>query len=107
VLHCVDVRTPLFCNSTPLAFELLMTEDDARCADDGLFFIGPDGTPIKLDDLPPRGFKDWQPRHKAMVVAAVRHGLITVDQACARYNLSIEEYLSWYQCYGPPPPASC
>jgi Protein of unknown function (DUF1153) len=72
-------------------------------SDDGLFFMGPDGTPIKLDDLPPCGFKDWQPRHKAMVVAAVRHGLITVDQACARYDLSIEEYLCWYQCYSPQP----
>jgi hypothetical protein len=40
------------------------------------------------------------------VVAAVRHGLITVDQACARYDLSIEEYLCWYQCYSPQPPAS-
>ena len=75
-------------------------------SDDDLFYIGPDGTPIKLDDLPPHGFKDWQPRHKAMVVAAVRHGLITVDQACARYDLSIEEYLCWYQCYSPQPPAS-
>jgi uncharacterized protein DUF1153 len=36
-----------------------------------------------------------------MVVAAVRHGLITVNEACARYDLSIEEYLSWYQCYAP------
>jgi hypothetical protein len=56
-------------------------------SDDDLFYIGPDGTPIKLDDLPPRGFKDWQPRHKAIVVDAVRHGLITVDQASARYDL--------------------
>jgi len=61
---------------------------------------------IKLDDLPPRGFKVWQPRLKAMVVAAVRHGLITVDHACARYDLSIERYLCWYQCYAPQPPAT-
>jgi hypothetical protein len=75
------------------------------CADDGPFYIGPDGTPIKLDDLPLRGFKDWQSRHKVMVVAAVRRGSITVDQACARYDLSIED-LSWYQCYAPEPPTS-
>jgi len=36
-----------------------------------------------------------------MVVAAVRHGLITINEACARYDLSLEEYLSWYQCYAP------
>jgi Protein of unknown function (DUF1153) len=75
-------------------------------SDDDLFYIGPDGTPIKLDDLPSRGFIDWQPRHKAMVVAAVRRGSITVGQVCARYDLSIEEYLGWYQCYSPQPPAS-
>jgi hypothetical protein len=75
-------------------------------SDDDLFYIGPDGTPIKLDDLPPRGFKDWQPRHKAIVVDAVRHGLITVDQASARYDLSIEQYLCWYQCYSQQPPAN-
>jgi hypothetical protein len=56
---------------------------------------------MRLDQLPRRGLKRWRPRHKAMVVAAVRHGLITVNEACARYDLSIEEYLSWYQCYAP------
>jgi hypothetical protein len=69
-----------------------------------LFFIGPDGTQIKLTRLPPRNLKNWQPRHKAMVVAAVRHGLITIDEACRRYNLSTERYLCWYRCYAQQPP---
>jgi hypothetical protein len=69
--------------------------------DDALFFIGPDGRQIKLADLPPRGLKDWQPHHKAMVVAAVRHGLLTIDEACSRYDLSTEEYLCWYRCFAP------
>ena len=56
---------------------------------------------IRHDQLPRRGLKRWRPRHKAMVVAAVRHGLITINEACARYDLSLEEYLSWYQCYAP------
>ena len=34
-------------------------------------------------------------RSKAEVVAAVRNGLISLDEACRRYTLSIEEFLSW------------
>jgi Protein of unknown function (DUF1153) len=69
--------------------------------DTELFFVGPDGRQIKLAQLPPRDLKGWRPGHKAMVVAAVRHGLITVDEACRRYNLSAEGYLSWYRYYAP------
>ena len=31
--------------------------------------------------------------------AAVRHGLITIGEACARYHLSIEAYLCWHRCF--------
>jgi hypothetical protein len=31
-----------------------------------------------------------------MVVAAVRHGLITISEACERYHLSLDEYLHWH-----------
>ena len=72
--------------------------------DDPLFFLA-DGKQVELAQLPPPDLKRWQPHHKAMVVAAVRHGLITFDEACKRYNLSIETYLSWYRCYAPQPPA--
>jgi hypothetical protein len=34
-----------------------------------------------------------------MVVAAVRHGLITLDEACKRYDLSIDDYLSWHRSF--------
>ena len=61
------------------------------------FFIGLDGKRITLADLPPRNLRHFLPRHKAMVVAAVRHGLITLDYACKRYELSTDEYLSWYR----------
>jgi len=71
-------------------------------SDDELFFVGPDGKQITLAHLPPRDLKDWGPSHKAIVVAAVRHGLITVDEACRRYNLSTEGYLCWYRCYASP-----
>jgi len=34
-------------------------------------------------------------RRKAEVVAAVRSGILSLDEACARYTLSVEEFLSW------------
>jgi Protein of unknown function (DUF1153) len=64
------------------------------------FFIGPDGRSITLADLPSPNLKRFLPRHKAMVVAAVQNGLITLDEACKRYELSIEDYLSWYRAFG-------
>jgi hypothetical protein len=48
-----------------------------------------------IDDLPPPDTKRWVIRRKAEVVAAVRTGLISLDEACRRYTLSIEEFLSW------------
>jgi hypothetical protein len=57
--------------------------------------IGPDGQPITLEDLPPPGTTRWVIRRKAEVVAGVRAGLITLEEACARYTLSVEEFLSW------------
>ena len=50
---------------------------------------------ITLADLPPRDTVRWVSRRKAAVVAAVRAGVITLDDACARYALSVEEFLSW------------
>ena len=53
------------------------------------------GPPITLEDLPPRGTTRWVVRRKAAVVAGVRAGLITLEEACRRYTLSVEEFLSW------------
>lgn len=50
---------------------------------------------ITLADLPPRDTARWVSRRKASVVEAVHNGLITLDDACQRYRLSLEEYLSW------------
>lgn len=57
--------------------------------------IGPDGHTITIVDLPPTDTWRWIPRRKAMVVAAVRGGLLTLKEACDRYKLSEEEFLSW------------
>jgi hypothetical protein len=47
------------------------------------------------EELPPADTKRWVIRRKAVVVAAVRSGLLSLEEACARYKLSIEEFLSW------------
>jgi len=57
--------------------------------------IGPDGTPLTLNNLPSPKTKRWVPRRKAEVVAAVRGGLLSLDDACARYALTFEEFMSW------------
>jgi hypothetical protein len=46
-------------------------------------------------DLPPRTIGRWVIAQKAKVVGAVQHGVITLDEACERYNLTVEEFLSW------------
>jgi hypothetical protein len=50
---------------------------------------------VSVDALPPPDTKRWVIRRKAEVVAAVRAGVISLEEACRRYTLSIEEFLSW------------
>lgn len=57
--------------------------------------IGPSGMPLTIDNLPAKNTKRWVIRRKAEVVAAVRGGLLTIEEACTRYTLSLEEFLSW------------
>ena len=60
-------------------------------------FIGPDGRALTVADLPPRDTKRWVIRRKAELVAAVRGVLISLEEACERYALTVDEFLSW-QC---------
>ncbi len=57
--------------------------------------IGPDGTPLTLADLPPQNTQRWVIRRKAEVVAAVGGGLLSLEEACERYSLTVEEFLGW------------
>jgi hypothetical protein len=59
------------------------------------YVIGPDGSPLTIADLPPAGTHRWVIRRKAEVVAAVRGGLLSLEEACQRYTLTTEEFLSW------------
>ncbi|MFV3126045.1 DUF1153 domain-containing protein [Niveispirillum sp. KHB5.9] len=52
---------------------------------------------LTLDDLPPPDTRRWVMRRKAEVVAGVRAGLLSVEDACARYGLSAEEFASWQE----------
>jgi hypothetical protein len=59
------------------------------------YVIGPDGSPLTITDLPAPGTNRWVIRRKAEIVAAVRGGLLPLEEACSRYTLTIEEFLSW------------
>lgn len=59
------------------------------------YVIGPTGAPLTLHDLPPADTQRWVIRRKAEVVAAVRGGLLSLDEACERYRLTNEEFLGW------------
>jgi Protein of unknown function (DUF1153) len=59
---------------------------------------GPDGRRLTLADLPSPDTKRWVVRRKAEVVAAVRGGLLSLDEACSRYALDPDEVLSWQHC---------
>ncbi len=66
-------------------------------AESATVVMGPAGRPLTVDDLPPPDTKRWVVRRKAEVVAAVRSGLISLEEACKRYTLSIEDFASWQQ----------
>ncbi|HXC92284.1 MAG TPA: DUF1153 domain-containing protein [Stellaceae bacterium] len=71
--------------------------------------------------LPAPDTKRWVARRKAVIVNAVRDGALTLEEACRRYQLSIEEFHGWQkaieahgvaglrvtrlQIYRDPPPA--
>jgi hypothetical protein len=61
------------------------------------YVLGPCGDVLTRDNLPTAGTKRWVPRRKAEVVAAVRGGLLTLNEACERYRLTPEEFAAWQE----------
>jgi hypothetical protein len=53
------------------------------------------GKQMSLEDLPAPKTKRWVIRRKAEVVAGVRGGLLSLDEACSRYSLTVDEFRSW------------
>lgn len=60
---------------------------------------GPYCEPLALENLPPPETYRWMPRLKAQVVAAVNAGLLTTEEACLRYSLTVEEFVSWQRAF--------
>jgi hypothetical protein len=56
---------------------------------------GADNIQMTAPFLGPPKPQRWVAHRKAEVVAAVRGGFISLGEACQRYALSAEEYLSW------------
>lgn len=57
--------------------------------------LGPLGTPLTLQMLPPPDTRRWVVRRKAEVLAAIRGGLLSRAEACTRYRISDEELRLW------------
>lgn len=51
--------------------------------------------PVPLPTIPPAGNRRWVAGRKAQVVEAVMSGMLRLDDALRRYELSIEEFSLW------------
>ena len=51
--------------------------------------------PLTIADLPAPSTNRWVIRRKAEVIAAVHGGLVSLEEVCRRYTLTVEESLSW------------
>jgi hypothetical protein len=84
----------------------LTTPTDAAATSDGADRADPTGDLSAPNaDLPSPDTKRWVVRRKAIVVHAVRNGEITLQEACRRYRLSVEEFHAWQRAierYGIP-----
>ena len=81
-----------------------VTSGPGRCeGGPSAFPASPDETPLTgaplVESLPPPNTKRWVVRRKAAVLAAVRGGGITIEEACRAYQLSKEELLSWERAF--------
>lgn len=61
--------------------------------------IGPLGELLTREMLPKPDAR-WTPRRKAEVVAAVHGGMLHIDEACALYNIAVEEFDLWDRAIG-------
>lgn len=56
----------------------------------------PDGVILTRADLPRPDTRRWVASRKAVVVRAVKYGLISREEALERYALSEEEFDAWH-----------
>ena len=55
---------------------------------------------LALESVPPVTTTRWIPRRKAQVVRAVQAGLLSMDEACRLYQLTVEELEGWQRALG-------
>ena len=58
-------------------------------------FIELEIPPTSIEDLPPPDTKRWVMRRKESVVYAVQAKIMSLDDACERFGISLEEFESW------------
>ena len=63
------------------------------------YVIGPYGSLLTPDNLPSPGTKRWVVRRKAEIVAAVHGGLLSLEEACRIYALSVDEFRFWQHSF--------
>lgn len=61
--------------------------------------IGPEGEVLTKENLPPPATTRWVSRRKAEVVAAVKGGLLTPNEACERYQMNSEALETWQRLF--------
>ena len=52
-----------------------------------------------MTELPPANTRRWVARRKAAVVAAVSSGMLTIEEACRRYQISEKEFSAWQRAF--------
>lgn len=58
-------------------------------------YMSPPPPGLDRDGLPPADTVRWVPSRKAAVLNAINGGRISLDEACRRWSLSVEELQLW------------
>ena len=53
----------------------------------------------RMTELPPANTRRWVARRKTAGVAAVSSGMLTIEEACRRYQISEEEFSAWQRAF--------
>ena len=57
--------------------------------------VGPNGKTVSLSSLPESNTTRWVTSRKAQLISAINGGLLTVEEASARYRLTLDELAEW------------
>lgn len=91
--HCCGIENKVPAQSLVAKAAEAMTNGKLRRPKS--YVIGPYGQALTTNNLPLPSTRHWVPRKKAEIVLAVRGGLLSLVEACERYELTSEEFLSW------------